>query len=77
MDIIIALWLYKKGITARNTNKNFQSDQVGSMAIISIGRLCVMLSEKGHSPTGLGWWWSWIKLGNGHVSTRVICAYLP
>ena len=66
----------KRGITAHNTHENFHRDQVGGTAVLGVGRICDLISDKGSDPTGLGRW-SWIKLGRGRISTRVISAYLP
>ena len=44
----------KRGITAHNTHENFHRDQVGGTAILGIGRICYLISDKGSDPTGLG-----------------------
>ena len=58
------------------TNENFHRDQVGGTAVMGVGRICDLISNKGYDPTGLGRW-SWIKLGKDSVTTYIISAYLP
>ncbi len=73
---IISPGYMKQGIAAHNQHENFHRDQVGGTAVMGVGRICDLISEKGYDPTGLGRW-SWVKLGKGNVTTRVVSAYLP
>ena len=57
---IISPGYMKRGITAHNTHEK-------GTAVLGVGRICDLISDKGSDPTGLGRW-SWIKLGTGRVS---------
>ena len=65
-----------KVMTAHNTTERIQKNQAGGTAIAGIGRICDNISDTGSDHTGLGRW-SWLKLGHGNTSTRIISAYLP
>ena len=65
-----------KGLASHNTTERIQREQMGGTAVAATGRLVDIVSETGSDPTGLGRW-TWLKLGSGRPTTRVICGYLP
>ena len=64
------------GVAAHNVNEMINREQMGGTALAAIGRLSNVVTETGCDGTGLGRW-SWLKLGNGRRTTRVIYGYLP
>lgn len=73
---IIAPGSGSKGIAAHNTTERLCREQMGGTAIAALGRLCDIVDDVGTDKTGLARW-SWIKLGRGTRTTRIISAYLP
>ena len=73
---LIAPCMTTKGIASHNSFERIQREQMGGTAIMGVGRICEVITEVGSDGTGLGRW-SWIKLSNGTISTRIISAYLP
>ena len=73
---LLAPGLAKKGVASHNKTENISRDQAGGTAIAGLGRICDVINAVGMDETGLGRW-SWIQLGQGDTTTRVITAYLP
>ena len=66
-----------KGVFGQNTNEEkMKRDQCGGTCISSFGRLSSFVMATGVDPTLLGRW-SWIRVGGGGKTTRVIVAYQP
>jgi hypothetical protein len=59
-----------------NKHENFHRSQYGGTSIATFDRLLQFVQGSGTDPHGLGRW-SWIQVGAGEVSTRIVCAYLP
>ncbi len=61
---------------AHNSNESIsQCQQEGTMVVV-FSRLAWFIQETGDNRTGLGCW-SWIKLGTGDHSIRIISTYQP
>jgi hypothetical protein len=65
-----------QGLASHNKVERIQREQMGGTAVAAVGRLVDLTSDSGSDPTGLGRW-TWIKLGNGTPTTRLLCGYLP
>ena len=65
-----------RGIASHNTNERMHREQMDGTAIAALGRLCDVVMEVDNDDTGLARW-SWIKLGMGAQTTRIISGYLP
>ena len=68
----------RKGVCAHNATlgSRISREQVGGTAVAAIGRICDVVKETGKDPTGLGRY-SWVKIGDGKRTTRVVSGYLP
>ena len=49
---------------------------MGGTALAAIGRISDIVTDKGYDDTGLARW-TWLKIGNGQRTTRIVCGYLP
>ncbi len=67
-----ALWMS----VAHNINKSISRCQQGGALVAAFGRLVMFVQETAINRTGLGHW-SWIRVGTGDHSTRIISAYQP
>ena len=76
LNALLAPGTATKVVTAHNKTERMQRHQAGGTAIAGIGRICDNITDTGSDHTGLGRW-SWIRLGRGNTSTRIISAYLP
>ena len=66
-----------RGSNADNTNDpKMKRDQWGGTCITAIGRFASYVTDIGNDATGLGRW-SWIYVGGGGKSTRILTAYQP
>ena len=66
-----------RGSYAHNTNDpKIKRDQWGGTCIAAIGRFASYVTHTGSDLTSLGRW-SWIQVGGGGKTTRIITAYQP
>jgi hypothetical protein len=66
-----------RGICAANTNDGkIKRDQWGGTCMTAIGCFSSFVTDTGLDDTGLGHW-SWIYVGGGGKSTRMIVVYQP
>jgi hypothetical protein len=66
-----------RGSYAHNTNDpKIKRDQWGGTCIAAIGRFASFVTDTGSDTTSLGRW-SWIQVGGGGKSTRIVTAYQP
>jgi hypothetical protein len=66
-----------RGVCGYNiNNKKMKRDQWGGTCISAFGQLASFITATGVNLTGLGRW-SWIRVGGGGKTTRVITAYQP
>ena len=66
----------KRVVYGFNEHENFGRCQYGGTCATSIGRLAQFVHSTGVDPHHLGRW-SWLQVGSGSVSTRIVSAYLP
>ena len=66
----------KRAVTSHNVHERFSRSQHGGTSIATFDRLSQFVHSTGSDPHGLGRW-SWMQVGAGQVSTRIVCAYLP
>ena len=66
----------KRTVVGFNKHENFHRSQYGGTSIATFDRLSQFVQGSGTDPHGLGRW-SWIQVGAGEVSTRIVVAYLP
>ena len=66
----------KRAVTSHNRHEDFSRSQHGGTSIATFDRLSQFVQSTGSDPHGLGRW-SWMQVGAGQVSTRIVCAYLP
>jgi hypothetical protein len=66
----------KVGLALNNVTETITCEQMGGTALAAIGRLGDVVLDKGCDRTGLAQW-TWLTLGNGVKTTRVVCGYLP
>eukprot|EP00956_Cyclotella_meneghiniana_P021219 scaffold38273_cov70-Cyclotella_meneghiniana.AAC.7 len=59
-----------------NEHENFGRCQYGGTCAASMGKLAQFVQSTGCDPHHLGRW-SWLQVGSGSVSTRIVSAYLP
>jgi hypothetical protein len=66
-----------RGIITSNINDDkIRRDQWGGTCITAAGCFSSFVTKVGANTTGLGQW-SWVHVGGGGKSTRIIAAYLP
>ena len=66
-----------KGIASSNVNdRQIRRDQWGGTCIAAVGRFSSFVKEVGSDSSGLGRW-SWVRVGGGGKTTRMIIAYQP
>ena len=63
-------------VTAAHNNESISRCQQGGTMVAAFSRLAGFIQETGVDRTGLGRW-SWMKVGTGEHSTRIISAYQP
>ena len=66
----------KRAVTSHNLHERFCRSQHGGTSIATFDRLSQFVHSTGSDPHGLGRW-SWMQVGAGQVSTRIVCAYIP
>lgn len=66
----------KRVVTGYNVHEDFSRAQHGGTCIATFNRLSQFVQDSGSDPHKLGRW-SWMQLGAGQVSTRIVSAYLP
>ncbi len=64
------------GLASHNSTETINREQMGGTAVAAIGRIGDIISDKGTDHTGLGRW-SWLRIGTGKKTTRLLCGYLP
>ncbi len=57
-------------------DEKIKCNQWGGTCVTTVGQLSSFVTETGVDSTGLGRW-SWVQMGGGGKTTRVITAYQP
>ena len=66
----------KRVVTSHNTHERFHRSQYGGTCIATFDRLSQFVQSTGSDPHGLGRY-SWVQVGSGSVSTRIVTLYVP
>jgi hypothetical protein len=66
----------KRVVTGHNRHERFQRSQYGGTYIATFDRLSQFVQSTGSDPHCLGRY-SWVQVGTGTVSTRIVSLYIP
>jgi hypothetical protein len=76
LDRLLLPGAKKRVVTSHNKHERFQRSQYGGTCIATFDRLSQFVQSTGSDPHGLGRY-SWVQVGTGTVSTRIVSLYIP